>query len=319
MKKRLLLALASSLLACACASRLSHPSWVQQKSYPEPEDSIFDTRHRDFLAGRDWRPEQSVEVYLQYVPSIGLEGRSQDATIFEMGTRLRKRQAIGPDSQWIYGADLGFTALDFDGGGVGSGELVRIGGEFGIAHFFREDLYVEASLLPEVRTSLGTSLSLDCLFFDIEALGTWRYREGVYFDGGLAITEEFGDTKLLPLLGMRMIVDANWRVEVLLPRKIEISWREGEKTTLYGGWYRWGSEYRVGDSFLANAPEHDLFLDQQRIAVGVDYWLTDAVRGWVEAGLVVNGNVEMRPSRGGGFEGGWETDPFLRVGFAWDL
>jgi hypothetical protein len=53
------------------------------------------------------------------------------------------------------------------------------------------------------------------------------------------------------------------------------------------------------------------------VAAGVDYQLTDSVQGWAELGFIAGGDIEMRPGNVAGFEGGLETEPYVRVGFAW--
>ena len=141
----------------------------------------------------------------------------------------------------------------------------------------------------------------------------------MFFDFGFAVSEEFGDTRLIPLIGARVQFNENWRLDALLPRRVEVSWRDSDRTTLYGGFYREGAEYHVEDTFLPGASQHDIYLSEVRMAFGVDYQLTESTTGWVEFGVFVGGDIEMRPPDVAGFEGGLESDPFLRVGFAWDL
>jgi hypothetical protein len=271
------------------------------------------------MAERDWRLERPLRTRIVFQPETGVEDRGSDFQLLDLEGRFRVRQAIGPDTQWIFGGELGIRSYEFSAGGPGDGVLYRIVPELGVAHFAREDIYVEASFLPSIRSSFEGSIGLDHVFWNFEALGTWRYQEGLMFDGGFAISDEYGGTKLIPLLGVRAQLDPNWRVDALLPRHIEISWNNLERTTLYGGWYREGADYRVKETFLSGAEEHDIFVSEIRVAAGVDYQLTDSVQGWAELGFIAGGDIEMRPGNVAGFEGGLETEPYVRVGFAWSL
>src|SRR4029434_9122837 len=78
------------------------------------------------------------------------------------------------------------------------------------------------------------------------ALATYRVRDDLFLKGGIEVADDFADLNAYPLAGLAWLVSEQWRVDILLPHRAEISWSpNGGATTIRAGAYLEGDSYRV--------------------------------------------------------------------------
>ncbi len=286
-----------------------------------PQDAgdaaVFYDRHLGYLQTMDRRSTE-FRASLAWLPSAELNSRvgDFDETRWEFGGE--KKIPVGFDSYAVVGGDFSVRHFQMDGTGLGSGDLYRLSARLGVGHWFTDDFVIEARFRPGLFTDFDKVLSHSDLWNEFQVLGTYRYQDDLFFKGGFLITENWGSTRLLPLVGLSHLVDDRIRVDVLLPYKAELSWTDNEEWTVYGGLYYGWQQYHAGNSFFATSDGHDIRLQQMILGGGAQYRFAPKVMGFVEFGVVVAGKYQFR-SAAGTYEGSLEPAPLMRIGIGFDL
>ena len=136
---------------------------------------------------------------------------------------------------------------------------------------------------------------------------------------GIEVSEVFDDFAVYPLIGLSSIFAPQWRVDVLLPRKAELSFLPDTATTVFLGIRLDGDEFRVRTSAMAGKQAFDLQVQELSIYVGAVRRFTDNISAFARLGSVVAGDHKFKQPTLSPVEGQIDPTFMFEVGFGWDF
>ncbi len=292
---------------------------------PAPQDytptGLFAEEHGDFLAKADrFRP--SVTGTFAMLPNASLNNEPGDFDLARFQTGGRIPLVIDPDSVFLVGARAEARRYEFSSGfGVPDENLGSVGLEFGYGRFLNRDTYAHATFEPGIYSDFeGTLHHQDYKFFG-EGLVVFRYAEDLYFKGGVRVSEDFADAPVYPMAGLSWIANEQWRVDILLPRRAEVSYQPQTPTTFYAGIDLEGQEYHLRSSAATGRQEFDFQVQEIRVYVGGIHRFTDHLSAFGRFGAAVAGDHKLRSDNNLGRRINGQLDPTLlfEVGVGWDF
>ncbi|MEM7203534.1 MAG: DUF6268 family outer membrane beta-barrel protein [Planctomycetota bacterium] len=317
---RSLVALGASLLLGACATTAR----LEPRAGPSPEpkqdyspQGLFGEAHGDFVAVMDrYRPQVQGSFMLE--PGSRLDDEPGDFDMWRLLADGRVPLVIDPDSVLLVGGRTEAKRFDFksDMRGLQDETVGSIGLEIGYGRFINEDTYAYATFQPGVYSDFdGTLTSEDWEFFG-ESLVTFRYNDNVFYKGGVRVSKDFPDLPIFPLVGASWLLDDQWRVDVLLPKRAEISYQPQPATTVYGGLELEGQEYRVR---APNGNRSDWNQQELRLYIGAIQRFDDHLSAFARFGSAIAGKHIFRNPAGVRVDGQLEPVVLFEVGVGWDF
>jgi hypothetical protein len=290
----------------------------EQQDYSAP--GMLSQYHGQFLREQDrWRPALSFS--LLYQDNAEVSGEPGDFEHLRWNVQGSWRRAVDPDQFVILEPRVQGRKYEFKGTDLVDGDDTVYDLELGIGFgsFMREDLLLEAVVAPGVHSDLeGTLHHQDWKVFG-RVLATWRGQEHLYWKIGVEVSELFDGTPIYPLLGFGWQVNDQWRLDLLAPRRLELTWLATDATHVYGALRTEGDEYRVRDGVGAAERQFDVRMSELDAAAGILHRLNDQLSLFGEVGTTVAGNFEWSEQAGNDVDGSRDAAWFLRVGFGIDF
>ena len=300
----------------SAASRLAAASPRQDYS---PE-SLFGEQHGDFLAKMDrYRPRLRGSFLAE--PSSSLDGEPGEFDMTRYAVNGQVPVVLDPDSVVLVGGHAEARRYEVDSTmrGVADETLGSVGVDLGYGRFFSEDTYGYAVFSPGVYSDFDGGLHTQDWEFFGEAMAVFRYREDLYFRGGLRVSEDFDDVPIYPMLGLSWLINDQWRIDITAPRQAEISFQPNTPTTLYAGIEIEGQEYRVRSSAATGKRQSNLQVQELRIYVGGVHRFDDSFSGFARLGAVVAGDHKFTNTSGQPVQGQLDPTLLFEVGLGWDF
>src|SRR5690606_39090000 len=120
--------------------------------------------------------------------------------------------------------------------------------------------------------------------------------------GGVAVSEDFADVDVIPLAGLALTIHDQWRIDILLPHRAEISWSpNAEATIVRAGIYLEGDQYRVRTA----GNRVDWQTQEITVAAGLVQRMNDYVSVFGEIGSAIAGDYKLRTARASASTARW--------------
>lgn len=289
---------ACALLAAACAASRPPATSVAPQERDYSPKALFHDAHGDFLVEAD-RYEPEVRARLGWQPNGRLQSVPGDFDMTELAIDGRVPIEVDPDNALLVGGHLGTRRYQFDTvTGVQDESLSRMALDLGFLSFLQPDLMVEVVFSPGVYSDLDGGLHSQDWQFLGHGIATWKYRDDLYLKAGLEVSQVFDDVPVYPVAGLAWLVAPQWRVDVLLPRKAEISWSPHGQLVVHGGFELDGQEYRVRSDAATGKRRFDFDVQELRLVVGGLWRFTDHLSAFGKLGTTLAGDHNFRTPAG---------------------
>jgi len=279
--------------------------------------ALYAERHGGFLT-RAKRYEPKVFARYTLMADAQLQSEAGSFDMQEVRARGDIPIILDPDSYLSVGGEFRQRKYDLSHNVVGARDedVYVLGARIGAGMFVNDDLLLEAMFRPGVYSDLdGTLTSADWHWFG-HVLGTYRLRDDLYLKGGVAVSEDFADVDVIPLAGLALTIHDQWRIDILLPHRAEISWSpNAEATIVRAGIYLEGDQYRVrtaGNRF-------DWQTQEITVAAGLVQRMNDYVSVFGEIGSAIAGDYKLRDGSSQRFDGSLEPTFYFNVGVGFDF
>jgi hypothetical protein len=284
-------------------------------------NSLFLERHAGFMQRMN-RYEPRVFASFMALPDAEVKGEPGSFDLAQLRARGDFRFAVDPNSYLSAGGEFRLREYEFSPAVRGATDetLYQVGARLGAGYFVNDDLLLEGMFRPGVYTDFdGTLTGQDWKWLG-SAQGTYRHSEDLFFRAGLAVSEDFKDVNLIPLAGLSWLFLPQWRLDIALPHKIEVSWStHGATTTVYGGIYLEGDEWRVRNVTNLGKRRFDVQTQEIKVGGGAVHRLTDNLSVFGDAGVIVAGDYHFRDGLGQRYDGSLDPSFQFTVGVGLDF
>jgi hypothetical protein len=292
---------------------------VGQRDYSP--SGLFAERHGGFLTrAKRYEPKLFVRYMVMADAQVTSEPGSFD--LQELRARGDIPITLDPDSYMSLGAEFRQRDYDFSNNVLGARDedVYVLGARIGAGLFINDEFLVEAMFRPGIYSDLdGTMTSQDWHWFG-HALGTYRIREDLFLKAGAAVSEDFADVDVIPLAGLAWTIDEQWRVDLLLPHRAEISWSPNAGTsTIRAGVYLEGDNYRVRGPASLGKPRVEWQTQEITISAGLVQRLSDYLSVFGEVGSAVAGDYKVRDGSSQTYTGSLDPTFYFNVGVGFDF
>lgn len=304
--------------------RLQNPQDPSYQLY-----DLFRTHHGEFMDRRE-RYTPQVELRARAIPNgrVNHEPGSFDMLGYDFDAEWPV--LISTEAYLTFGAYyLGrryVTSDDFgtagnagafaDQRGFGDETLVGAGVKLGFGVFLDDNTLLEVETHPGVWSDLDDGLHHEDFDFPSHALFTFRTMDNFFFKVGARYNQVFDDAPWLPYLGFSWEVTEGFRLDILAPESIEMSWWPSSSLGISFGANVTGAEYHVHtDESLGQ--RDDLRVQEIVSYLGLVARLNDYVSFSAKGGLVVAGDYDLTTGAAGfnRVEGALDQSVYAEVGF----
>jgi hypothetical protein len=222
---------------------------------------------------------------------------------------------VGRDTFLLVGALAAARDYDFeDVIGADDDILYSAALRLGAGYFFNDDLVGQAYWQPSLYSDLdGTLNSRDWRLWYGAALLTYRLQDDLFLKGGVLVTD-VADTGALPLIGVSWIFLPAWRLDILIPRVLEVSWGPIRVLNVHVGLEIEPEEFHIRYKTPGGEAQTDVHVQDIRAYIGAIYRITDNFSVFVKGGSTVGGYYDWRDADGK-YDGTLEPSLFVQAGF----
>ena len=301
--------------------RITLPTMAALLPQDYSPSGMFREAHGDFLAQSErFRP--AIQGLFHAMPDGHLQDEPGEFDLLEFAANARVPVIADPDSMLTAGAEFRARNFEFDSqvrGGLQDETLYELGAVVGYSRFFTEDTKIDFELRPGLYTDFDGGAHGDDFKFFGKVLGTFRYRDDLYFKLGIRHNEDFDDAPVLPMAGLSWIINPCWRLDLLLPKRAEITWLPDAATLLSVGLEVGGNEYHVRSTAAFNKRRFDVRTQEVDLYLGWTQRFDDHLSFLARFGMVVAGDYKLRGPTGVAVNGTLDPALLLEVGFGWDF
>lgn len=283
--------------------------------------ALFMDRHGGFLTqSKRYEPKIWARYALMANAQVADEVGSFD--LQEVRARADVPIALDPDDYITIGGEFRRREYDVTNNvaGVTDDDVYSIGLRIGAGVFVTDDTLLEAMLRPGVYSDLdGTLTSRDWQWFG-NALATFRVRDDLFLKGGVDVSETFADFGVVPLAGLAWVVSDQWRLDLLLPHRAEISWSPNAgATNVSAGVYIEGDQYRLRSPANQALRRYEWQTQEITASVSLHQRFTDYFSVFGELGSTLAGDYKLRGTTNQRFDGALEPTFFFNAGIGIDF
>lgn len=292
----------------------------------EPDYSLrgqFLVNHGEFMDRRErYRPDFELRARVLPNQSIHHEPGSFDMLGYDFDGSARV--LVSTDGYLTLGAYyLGrhyttSTAFGTSGNasGIGDETLVGVGAKVGFGVFLSDNVLFEMQTEPGAWSDLDDTLHHEDFDFPSHALFTFRTIDNFFFKVGARYNQVFEDAPWLPYLGFSWEITEGFRLDVLAPEHLEMSWWPNTSLGLLFGAEVTGAEYRVHTAESLNQSANARV--QEVVAyLGLLTRFNDYASFMARAGLVIAGDYDLTTGASGfnNAEGSLDQGFYAEVSF----
>jgi len=273
--------------------------------------------HRDFL-----------KLYYFHRPELKID--------YEFHTEVDEKDGPGSVQQQVWGLELDipvfvsgetfytwgggyqsrmydFSSRDRDASLSGDDNFQKVFLRAGVGHFFSRDLFFSAHIQPGLFSNFGDGLDEDALALYAEGVFVYRLNPGAQLIAGLRFSEDFDDSPLFPLLGVRLQESTGkFHISLTAPLNLTFSYHMDQNSFLYLVGDITGDRYSVSSESLSET--FDAQFHQRKVGIGVERWLTGHVTAGLELGATVESELRFKSDNVGEFRSGnLEEGLYIRV------
>ncbi len=266
---------------------------------------LFLQNHGDFMQRRErFRPDVSVRGRIFPNQRINDEPGSFDLFGYDFDASVPA--IVSPDGYLKFGAYyLGrryVTSSAFGTGGnatgIGDENLIGAGVKLGFGVFLDDNVLLEVETHPGAWSDLDDTLHHEDFDFPSHGLFTFRTVDNFFFKAGARYNQVYEDAPWLPILGFSWEVLEGFRLDVLAPESIEMSWWPDSNLGLLFGAEVTGAEYHVHTSEALNQRD-DVRVQEVVTYLGLVARIGEYTSFTVRSGLVVAGDYDLTTGAAG--------------------
>lgn len=283
-----------------------------------PQDSdyslrgMFQQAHGAFMSGKG-RYEPMASVSLGFYPNQRVNHNPGDFDVLHYGFDADFPFVLSPDGYLLLGVYSKSRTYEFTSSTTLGDETVHgIGVKFGFGAFLDENTLLEVEVHPGVWSDLDAGLHHEDYDYPAFALMTWRATKDLYWKAGLRYNQIYEDAPWLPYLGVSWDITGMmtpsgatyedggaWRLDVMLPEYLELSYWPTTDTGLTWGIDVAGAEYHVRTSLAAGRQRDDLRVQEVTTHLGFIHRWTDTLSLQARAGAVIAGDYGLTTGAAG--------------------
>jgi hypothetical protein len=305
-------------IAARPAPRSGEEFAVQDRDYSAR--ALFMEAHGSFLNARDrYRPMLEASYLMHRTAEVKGEPGHFDLDHVRVDGRVR--WPVDPDSFLIVGPKFSARHYNFNPQVVGAEDdtLYVAGANLGFGTFLEENLLLELVFSPGLYSDLdGAIKSRDWQWYG-DALLTIRQTDQLYWKIGAYHSDDFRDVNLLPLAGVSWQFLPSMRLDVLLPKRAELSINPWTSTVLHLGVDLEGEQYRWRSEPATGKVRRNLWVQEIRARVGIVQRLTDNFSLFGNVGINLAGDYRFYDAAGNRYNGTLDPDFFFMVGMGIDF
>jgi hypothetical protein len=273
--------------------------------------ALFNQAHGEFMQ-KGFQFRNNLRVSYGYQLETGVSGNGDEMQFDDASAEAFMPFTVDPDMMLILGARYDQRRYDFNSSRPRTTDetVYEAALHVGFGRFFTEDLYVEAMFRPGVYTDFdGTLHSEDWRFYG-DVIATYRFDAGFYGKVGGVYDGTFSDSPGYPVLGFGLVLSDTFRMDLLAPKYVELSWIPDASWIVKGGLSLDGERYSlrppkgalVDDRYTVWTQEFELYLD-------ATMRVNDNLSFYGRGGLTLTGDYDW-----GAFSGAIDPAPFFEVG-----
>jgi len=315
---------ACTVCLSACAAVGGGEGTTPQDGPPARDYSpggLFSERHGAYLT-RSKRYEPKGFARYTLIPNAKVTSEPGSFDMQEVRVRGDAPMVVDPDAYLSVGGEFRHRHYDFTNNilGAGDDDLFVLGARLGGGVFVNDDILLEGMFRPGLYSDLDGTLTHHDWFWFGHGLATLRAHDNLFFKAGVEVSQDFDDVDVFPLAGLAWVVNDQFRVDILLPHRIEASWSPNAGvTTVRVGTYLEGDQYRVRSSAATGKRSVDWQTQEITLSVGALHRLTDYLSVFGEVGSVIAGDTKIRDGTSQSYNGAIEPTFFFNVGVGFDF
>lgn len=293
-------------------------------SLQEPDyslEGLFQQAHGDFMLKRE-RYNPMLEARAQFLPSTEVKNEPGSFDLLRGSLDLEVPITVATDGFVTVGTF--FDVRNYATSGMpnfADEDLYSAGLKLGFGWFLDENLLLEGLIAPGSWSDWDGTLHSDDFDYPAKVLLTIRNEDDLYFKVGVRYNEIFEEANVLPYLGVAWRFLDNWRLDVLAPEMLELSfWPTPDLGILLGGEIQ-GAEYHVRSSVATGKQRADTRVQEVIVYGGAMWRATDLLSFGARVGAVVAGDYKLDDGDPGTAVVRGMLDPalFLELSFGLDF
>ena len=269
--------------------------------------SDFVKSHGHFLVGAA-KPQPIFQLSTAFQPKVGVEDARVEADIVKVKMRIGKAFGLNENVALVTDFGLGIRNYEFSKiGGVADFDetLYEIALKLGLNWFISDRLMVAVAFRPGIFSDLDESLDGDDIQYQGNALGIYQWGDHWFVKLGVAVNQDFDQTRVIPLGGFSWVPSDQFRVDILLPQSASLTWRpwDARPLSIVPGVYLEGQQFHVQNTF----GDGDIQIQDVRLDVTCSYEFADAYLVSLTGGMNFRGKYEVEGD--GGFQADVDQEP----------
>lgn len=294
------------------------PERVEQDPTPEGSPAAVDfiKAHGNFKTKAE-RPAPTFELSSYYLPGASLDGPEGRFDELNYQAEALLALPLTRDNFLLLGGQSAVRDYKFDNrSGLDDERLYNFSLRLGAGYFFSEDFLLQFCLEPSIYSDLGgPPYSDDWKLWYSSGIAVYRASEDFFWKLGFKITDGV-DWGIIPLGGFAWSFAHNWKLDVLAPLLIDLSYQPTESWDLHTA-----IELDVEEYTIRQSSEGEEFR-QKNIKIQDLRWYLGSVRKFDHGisafwryGVAFGGNYDW----GSRYENSMDPALFIQGGLGWSF
>ena len=274
--------------------------------------SLFQQHHGDFMNRRErFRPQ--IQLGASFWPNQRIKDEPGSFDMIGYHADIDAPVLVSPDGYLKFGAYYQGRRYQFSSafgsrgniGNIPDDTLHAAGVKLGFGVFLDDagNVLFEAETRPGAWSDLDGTLHHEDFDFPSHAMFTLRAMDNLFFKVGARYNQVFEDAPWLPILGISWEIVDGFRLDLLAPERVELSYWTSPAFGILFGAEVWGAEYHVRTSLQGqenNPPGRANARVQEVVTyLGLVNRINDYTSFAARAGLVVAGDYDLTSGANG--------------------
>ncbi len=271
------------------------------------ERGAITDEHRDFLKLFYFhRPELKIDY--EFHTEVDEEDGSGSVSQQVWGIEVDVPVFVSGDTFYTWGAGYQSRRFDFSASGreaslSGEGNFQQAFFRAGIGHFFSRDLFFSGHIQPGILSNFGDGFDQEALALYAEGVFAYRLNPGAQLIAGLRFSEDFDDSPIFPLLGVRLQESTGkFHISLTAPLNFTFSYHLDRNSFLYLLGNIEGFRYAVDADSISDT--FDAQFHQRKIGIGAERWITSNITLGLELGATIESELQLKSDDVGEFRSG---------------
>jgi len=203
---------------------------------------------------------------------------------------------VSPDAYILvggYAEDRRYQVENFAPVSMSDDSVYAIGAKLGFAWFVDPNTLVEFTTMPGVWSDLKTSLDRHDYDYPSRALVTIRSADDFFFKIGARYNQVFRDAPWLPYVGFAWMINEQFRLDVLAPESVELSWWASPSFGVQLGAEIDGGQYHVHQPGTGGRVSNDIQVQEIITYLGATWRFNDYFSFASRAGVTLAGDYKL--------------------------